>query len=56
MLLLLSIHSRFNERKHNITPLRASQSLSETSPCTGYKACYVKGATLRGNRVARIRI
>ena len=46
----------FNARKREVRPLRASQSLSETFPCTGYKAFYIKGKALRGNRVARIGI
>ena len=36
-----------------VTPLRASQSLSETFPCTGYKTFYLKGKALRGNRCAQ---
>ena len=43
---------RFNARKRNETPLRASQSLSETFPCAAHKALYIKeklseGITLR---------
>ena len=41
------------QRAQAQTPLRASQSLSEAAPCTGYKTCSLKGKALRGNRVAR---
>ena len=37
-------------------PLRASQSLSETLPGSGYEAFSLKGTTLRGNCVTRIGI
>ena len=40
--------------KRKITPLRASQSLSETFPCTDYKTFSPKGKALRWNGVARI--
>ena len=39
--------------KREVKPLRASQSLSEAFPCTGYKAFSLKGKTMRGNHVAR---
>ena len=45
---------RVIERK--VKPLGASQSLSETFPCTGYEVFSLKGKALRGNRVARIGI
>ena len=41
----------FNARKRKVKPLRAPRSLSETFPCTGYKAFDIKGKALRGNRV-----
>ena len=47
---------RFNARKCKVKPFRASQSRSETFPCTGYKAFALKGQVLRGNLVARIGI
>ena len=47
---------RFNACKRKVKSLGASQSLSETFPCTGYKAFYIEGEALRGNRVARIEI
>ena len=47
---------RFKARKRKVKPLRASQSLSETFPSTGYKAVSLKGTTLRGKRVARVGI
>ena len=40
----------------NKSLLSASQSLSETLPCTGYKAFSLKGQALKGNHVARIGI
>ena len=43
-----------NALKRKVTPLRASQSLSDIFPCAGHEACYIKGQTLRGNRFARI--
>ena len=46
----------FNARERRVTPLGASQSLSEIFPGTGYKAFSLKGTALRGNRIARIRI
>ena len=49
------VASRFNARKRKAKPLRASRSLSENFPCTGYKAFSLKGKALRGNRVARVR-
>ena len=45
-----------NTCKRKVTPLRASQGLSETFPCTGYKASSLEGEALRGSRVARIGI
>ena len=33
---------RFNVRERKVKPLRASQSLSETFPCTGYKMFILK--------------
>ena len=42
------IGERLDARKCKVTPLRASQSLSETFPGTGYKACPLKGTSLRG--------
>ena len=45
-----------NARKRKVKPLSASQSLSETFPCTRYKAFSLKGKALKGNRVARIGI
>ena len=47
---------RFHARKRKTKPLRASQSLSETFPCTGHNTFSLKGTTLRGNHVARIGI
>ena len=47
---------RFDARERKVKPLRISQSLSETFPCTGYTAFSLKGAALRGNRVVRIGI
>ena len=47
---------RFNARKRKVKHLRASQSLSETFHCTGYNTNYIRGTTLRGNRVACIGI
>ena len=52
----LKFDGRFNARKGKVKPLRASQSLSATFPCTGYKAFSLKGKALRGNCVARIGI
>ena len=52
----LQLGWRFNARKRRVKPLRASQSLSETFSCTGYKAFSLKGKVLRGNRVARVGI
>ena len=43
-------------RKRKVKPLRASRSLSETFPCTGYDIVDVKGTALRGNHVAHIGI
>ena len=40
-------------RKHIAKPLRASQSLSETFPCTGYKSLSPRGEALRGDHLAR---
>ena len=42
--------------RRKVRPLRASQSLSETFPCTGYKAFSLEGKALRENRVERIGI
>ena len=47
---------RFTARKREVKPLRASQSLSETFPCTGSKAFSLQGKALRGNRATRIRV
>ena len=47
---------RFHARKRRVKPLRASQSLPETFPGTGYKAFYLKITTMRGNRIACIGI
>ena len=44
------------QRKCKVKPIRASQSLSETFPCTGYMAFDIEGKDLRGNHVARIGI
>ena len=46
----------FDARRRDAEPLRASQGLSETLPCAGYKAWSLKGKALRGNHVARIGI
>ena len=48
------ISRRFNARKHGVRPLRASQSLSETSPCSECKAFVLQRRALRGNRASRI--
>ena len=37
-------------RKRKVKPLRASQGLSKTFPCTGYEACSLKGTTGRESR------
>ena len=43
-------------RKRKVKPLRASQSLSETFPCTGCKVLPLEGEAPKENRVARIGI
>ena len=47
---------RLNARNCKVKTLRASQSLSETFPGTGYEVFSLEGNALRGNRVARIGI
>ena len=44
----------FNARMRKVKPIRASQSLSESFPWTGYKVFHVQGKALRGNRVAHL--
>ena len=43
---------RFHAGERKVKPLRASQSLAETLPCTCYNTCSLTGKTLRGNHVA----
>ena len=43
---------RLNARRRKVKPLKASQSLSEAFPCTGYKVLDLEGKALTGNRVA----
>ena len=47
---------RFDARRRGGKPLRASRSLSETFPCTGYNAFSLEGGALRGSHVACIGI
>ena len=55
--LVESVSSRltlFDARNRKVKPLRASQSLSETSPCADHKAISLRGKALGGNRAKRI--
>ena len=56
IIMINNTNNNDNDNNNDTTTIRASQSLSDMVPSTGYNTFPLKGATLRGNHVARIGI